>query len=463
MRLTFLGLSLLMASISFAQGDSLSVKTKETKSLLHYFKNGKSGGHLRYYFMSTDNEAGFTDYYANAVGGGLRFETASFHGLHFGVAGFYIFNVGSSDMTRKDPATGQISRYESGQFDVTNLNNKHDLDRLEELYLKYEIGKTTITGGRQNIKTPFINPQDGRMRPTAESGIWIESIKDIPNLELRGGIFNDISPRGTVNWYNIGHSIGIYSAGVDEIGKKSGYPNSVHSEIIGLIGAQYNLGKSIKIQGWNQWVENVFNTALFQVEGQLPITGSWKGIFGLQYIHQNTVGQGGNSNPDLAYVSKDWKSNIFGGKLGVKQGGFETSFSYTRITKDGRFLMPREWGREPLFTFMPRERNEGAGGVHAFVYRISNNFERQRLKPEISAGYYQMPDVKDFRLNKYGMPSYWQLNFSMTHDFEGFIKGLDAQVILMYKGKLGETYEVPNYVFNKVNMFHTNLILNYHF
>jgi hypothetical protein len=463
MRQLFFSLFFLTAFSSFAQNDSTKALKPESKTLLSYFKNGKSGGHLRYYFMATDNEAGLSDYYANAVGGGLRFETASFYGFHFGVAGFYIFNIGSSDMTKRDPATNQLSRYESGQFDVTNLKNKHDLDRLEELYLKYQIGKTTLTAGRQNIKSPFINPQDGRMRPTAESGIWLESLGDVKNLEFRAGVFNDISPRGTVNWYGIGHSIGIYSVGVDEKGKKSGYLNAVNSEFIGLIGAQYNLGKSTKIQAWNQWTENVFNTALFQVDGSFLLPGQWKGLYGFQYIHQNTTGDGGNSNQDLAYVSKDWKSNIYGGKLGLKNKGFETSISCTRITKDGRFLMPREWGREPLYTFMPRERNEGAGNVHAWVYRISNHFEKLRLNPEISAGVYQMPDVRDFRLNKYGMPSYWQVNASVMYEFEGFMKGLDAQVIVLYKGQNGESYGVPNFVFNKVNMFHTNVILNYHF
>jgi hypothetical protein len=99
MRINLLWLFLLAASISFAQPDSSSRVKSERKNLLSYFKNGKAGGHLRYYFMATDNESGLTDYYANAVGGGLRFETASFYGFHFGVAGFYIFNIGSSDMS----------------------------------------------------------------------------------------------------------------------------------------------------------------------------------------------------------------------------------------------------------------------------------------------------------------------------------------------------------------------------
>jgi hypothetical protein len=36
--------------------------------------------------MGTDNETGLTDYYANALGGGLKFETAKFHNFQIGVS-----------------------------------------------------------------------------------------------------------------------------------------------------------------------------------------------------------------------------------------------------------------------------------------------------------------------------------------------------------------------------------------
>ena len=36
------------------------------------------------------------------------------------------------------------------------------------------------------------------------------------------------------------------------------------------------------------------------------------------------------------------------------------------------FLMPREWGREPFYTFLPRERNEGLGGVNAWTCQLMN-------------------------------------------------------------------------------------------
>jgi hypothetical protein len=84
--------------------------------------------------MATDNDNNLTDYYANAGGGGIRFETAKFHGFQFGVSGFYIFNLASSDLSKADATTGQMNRYEIGLFDHTDPTNGRDIDRLEEFF-----------------------------------------------------------------------------------------------------------------------------------------------------------------------------------------------------------------------------------------------------------------------------------------------------------------------------------------
>lgn len=47
---------------------------QDTLSLLQSFKSGTTHGHFRYYFMATDNTEELTDYYANAIGGGIRYE-----------------------------------------------------------------------------------------------------------------------------------------------------------------------------------------------------------------------------------------------------------------------------------------------------------------------------------------------------------------------------------------------------
>ena len=44
----------------------------DSTSILNAFKNGNFSGHFRYFFMSTNNESGLSDYYANALGGGVK-------------------------------------------------------------------------------------------------------------------------------------------------------------------------------------------------------------------------------------------------------------------------------------------------------------------------------------------------------------------------------------------------------
>ena len=149
----------------------------DTNYLLGAFKRGHVEGHFRYFFMNTLNEGKLTDYYANAAGGGLRFETAKFHNFQFAISGFYIFNIGSSDMSKPDPISGQANRYEIGLFELEDPHNKLDIDRLEEFYLKYNFKKSSVIFGKQLLNTPFINLQDGRMRPTGVEGIWAELIE----------------------------------------------------------------------------------------------------------------------------------------------------------------------------------------------------------------------------------------------------------------------------------------------
>ncbi|MBK7939768.1 MAG: hypothetical protein IPJ82_22980 [Lewinellaceae bacterium] len=52
-------------------------------------------------------------------------------------------------------------------FDIENPRNTDDLDRNEELFLRWSKAKVVrITAGRFIPQSPLINPQDGRMRPT---------------------------------------------------------------------------------------------------------------------------------------------------------------------------------------------------------------------------------------------------------------------------------------------------------
>ena len=441
---------------------SKNAKEHQDNSILNAFKNGTFHGHFRYFFMATDNEKNLTDYYANAAGGGLRFETSPYHGFQFAVSGFYIFNIASSDLTMADSASGQLNRYELGLFDIEDPANKKDLDRLEELYLKYNFGKSKISIGKQLINTPFVNLQDGRMRPTGVEGIYTE-VNELKNTKIEGGVLYAISPRSTTKWYYIEESIGVYSSGINEAGQKSNYAGNLESKFVALGAVHHQFGKHVKLQVWDTYVDRIFNTSFQQVDVSMPVNETGNIVAGVQAIQQFAVADGGNADPAKAYIRKGSKAYTFGAKLGYTDKKSEYSIQYNRITSHGRYLMPREWGREPFFTFMSRERNEGLGDVHAFVGKVSRRFTTINLKSTLAAGYFKTPDVKNVALNKYGLPSYYQINGDVRYQFGGLLHGLEAQALLVAKIRDGQAYSNARYIINKNNMLLYNVVLNYHF
>ncbi|MEP7376496.1 MAG: OprD family outer membrane porin [Chitinophagaceae bacterium] len=435
---------------------------EDTLSLLHAFKKGKVHGHFRYFFMATDNASGLTDYYANAAGGGIKYETAPFKKFQLGISGFFAFNIGSSNLAKPDLKTNQLNRYEIGLFDIEDPNNKKDIDRLEELYLKYNFRKSNLTFGKQLLNTPFINLQDGRMRPTEVEGLWTE-INEIKRTKLELGYLYGISPRSTIKWYKAEKSVGIYPAGVNPDGSRSGYRDNLKSNGILMMGITHKLNKNINLQLWDLYADNIFNSLLLQGDYQYPLTKKSSLIVAAQLIRQDAISDGGNEDATKTYFEKAGTAWTFSGKTGWRNDHWETTLNYTRITAHGRYLMPREWGREPFFTFLPRERNEGLGDVHAVMGKINYKIPSIRLTTSAALGRYNLPDVTNFALNKYGLPSYNQFNLDARYRFAGLLKGLEAQLLFVYKNKTGNSYGNDRYVINKVNMSLWNMVINYQF
>ena len=415
--------------------------------------------HIRLYFMSTDNEKELSDYYALAFGGGLKYQTGIYKGFQFTVGGFFVWNLASSDLTKPDPTTGIYNRYEVGQFDMEDFSNKNDMDRLEDFNLKYHYKNSVLTFGKQNILTPFINPQDGRMRPSGEQGFWLD-LKEIKKTRIQAGWLTKMSPRGTVRWFDIDESIGIYPTGLNTDGTKSGYKGNLQSAGVGILGLTYQLKPWWTVQAWEYYTDNIFNTLMLQTDVEKSIGGKLALIAGLQYTNQSALNDGGNIDPKKAYFDPRQKSNVISGRLGFRNSKDRVLMNYTRITADGRFLFPREWGREPMYTFLKRERNEGAGDVNAFSVNYFRNWNK-KFKSELGYGYYDMPGVTNIVLNKYSMPAYHQALADVSYNFSGFMKGLQVEALYTFKID-AEGVESGRLAINKVDMHHFNLILNYH-
>lgn len=447
----------------FAQQNAVDQSTtQDTTNLFHALRHGSFHGHFRSFGMATDNAPRLMDSWAWAAGGGVRYESRAFHRFSVGVGGFFIFNLASSDLTKKDSLTAAQNRYELALFDLENPANRDDIDRLEEFFLRYRTRNGSLTFGKQVLTTPFINPQDGRMRPTGEEGLWVET-RAGKHLKIEGGWLYRMSPRGTVRWYSVAQSIGILAQGVQPNGKKSDYAGHLKSAGIGIVGATWTKTPGLKIQIWNQWVDNIFNTALAQADYECLVGSDRKMFAGAQLVRQDALSNGGNSDPQQAYIQPSEGCTTASGQIGIRRKNYSFSVGYTQIGGGGRFLMPREWGREPFYTFMARERTEGLGSTRAIVGRLGYSNLSKRFRAELAFGHFAAPDVKNTVLNKYGLPAFNQLNLEVRYAFSGALQGADAHLLCVWKSGTGATYDELRYVVNRVNLANYNFVLNYHF
>jgi len=435
---------------------------KDTNTLRYALREGsKWNAQVRNYLMITHNfRKDLTDYHANALSGAFSYQTAKLKGFRAGFTGSFVYNTWSSDFTKPDSLTGQFNRYEIGLFDIENPSQSL-IGRIDELYLGYFWKKSKIIFGKQKLITPWLNPQDGRMRPNFQEGLYID-FQEIKNLKIELAWIYRFLVRSTEFWLTIPQSIGQYPAGITPDGVRSGYRNNLTSAGLGILGITYDILPSLKAQLWNYYTENIFNTTLWQTELEIP-TKSNKWLVGFQWHYQAALNDGGNHNPNLAYIPKNQTNWAVSGRIAWKNKLNQLTFNYTRIGNQGRFLFPREWGRDAFYTFLPRERNEGFGDVNAFMTQWTRNFPKQNLKIEFSYGHYYLPDANNTFLNKYNFPSYNQINLNFVYTFKGWLEGLQGQFLYVYKGRLGETNGNPRFEFNKVNMSLYNLIFNYNF
>jgi hypothetical protein len=453
MKALFLSGFLVLVSMS-GQAQEQDSSHAKTPSLIQ----GTVG--LRSFWMSTSYWEDFKNDYALGQSAFLQLKTKEYKG--FSIVGRYtVFgNLLSSDLTGRDPVTGNFNRYEVGLFDVNDPNDKF-FGKLEELQLKYNSKKLSASLGRMTINTPFVNPQDGRLSPTFVEGLSVNYRPDSQN-QFSADFIGKISPRSTSGWYEVGESIGVYPEGQSVLGKPSDYSGNTQSDFVTVLDWKHKSTKSMLIQVNHTFVDNISSTLFSQVNNDWDLEGtSNKLVTGLQFVLQHGLGEGGNPDPVKQYKNPDDINFVFGGRVGVKNDKMVWWANYTRIDGQGRFLSPREWGRDPFFTFIPRERNEGYNQVDALTTYYQRNFIKSGIQVYGFAGLHFLPEPSRVEYNKYGFPSYAQLNIGGKYDPVDWGKGLDFHLILMSKINMLSGEMKPQWIYNKVNMVHFNFIANY--
>lgn len=450
-------------TIAFSWISIFAFAQEEAADLKEAFTKGQASGYVRSFFMATQNEGSLQDWTALAIGGKLKYNTARYKGFSVGAAFYNTFNLGISDITTLDPTTGRPSRYESGLFDVNDLSKK-EINLLGELYLDYKYKQHMLTVGRFMVKTPFLNPEDGRMIPTLESGVWYNYKSKNKKSSFDAMWITHIAARSTSEFMTVANSIGSYPVGKNPDGSNSNYRGNLSSAGMAVLAYKYQ-GDRFGLKAYDYFVENIFNTAFVEPSLKFKKSEVEHKVSG-QYLLQTKVNDGGNEDPTMAYVHDD-VAQVMGAQYKLttkKKWSFSANWNY--VTAQGRFVFPREWGREFLFTFQKRERLEGVGNTHAWMVDAKKSISMKKagvLDVTVGYGQYYRPEANNFELNKYAFPANDQLNLDVFWFTRSDKKGLVVELLLTYKGSLGDTFENPNFTLNKMNMMNYNLVLNYLF
>lgn len=419
-------------------------------------------GQARSYVMSTINRGAPEDYAQWALGGQLGGQTASLYGFSLGARFYAALGVaGNSQVV--DTVSGLPSRYESGLFDFTDRQQK-ELIVLGEAYADFRAAGHHLWAGRHRLKTPMLNGQDGRMIPTLFEGAWYQNTS-LSGLALDLGYISHVYARSGPRWMRVEDAIGIYPQGRSLDGTPADYHGQLHSAGIFVGGVSYQHAR-FHVSAWDYALENILNV----VYTDAFITPELDGMqlsFGAQYLGGQRLANGGNPDPAHAYMQDD-AYHVFGAKAELRTpSDLLLAVNYDRVTRHGRFVFPRELGVEPLFVFMKRERTEGAGDVHGASLLVEQSWSPggliKRMSSGASYGVSFRTDPREADLNKNGFPSLYQINWDTFIHFGAPFEGLVAELLLVYKGPLADTYGNARFVVNKVDMFHADVILNYNF
>ncbi len=169
----------------------------DTGSFGDALKNGKFTGKMRVFYFDRgyddeDSDAKGIDRKPNSstftAGGILKYESAPYYGLKFGLAYYGNHKLGS--------VFDRIDAAGASMLDNTKDSAGHraygDVAFLGEAYVQYDIGNTMLKVGRQQLSTPLIQGHDLRLLPSVYEAAILRN-KDIPDTMVEVGFVDRYS------------------------------------------------------------------------------------------------------------------------------------------------------------------------------------------------------------------------------------------------------------------------------
>ena len=207
----------------------ISSVTSHATSFDDSIKNAKTSGQVRLGYISVEPEsAGSKTSSATAIGGKLKFETASWNGLQFAIAPYFSEKLESLS---GDPANNELNT------DFLDSNGD-SYAYLGEAYVNYTLSKGSVRIGRQTLDTPFINTDEIRMHPNTFRALWL-NMGLSNNLVLDAGFVTQM-------------------AGFDSGGSQEQFKNASNDGVSAL-GLTYKMKAHHTFQAWYYDFDGKYN------------------------------------------------------------------------------------------------------------------------------------------------------------------------------------------------------------
>lgn len=341
------------------------------------FSEGKVDGQIRMFHIDREYSGGISDVHRNgtALGGKLRYETASLNGLSLGM-GFYTTNRIFQGI-EKDVVEPSLFDNEGKSYSI-----------LGEAYVDYDMKAlgtaSSVRLGRQRLDTPLAGSDDARMVPNMFTAYVLHN-NDIENVTLALAHVTDFASGSFANIYSSGGILAA-TAGYSPLGNGTvgEFTNmgtyAVGEETDGVTAAAAIYGNdNVKLQAWDYYAHDILNAIYLQgdLKWKCRLSDSVKPFASAQLIKEDNVGDnllqnlGGDGEIDSLY----WAV-----KAGATVGNLTAyvAYSQTSANDDGdaayanAIISP--WGGMPAFTQGMVTRHMFLAGTNASKVAATYNF-----------------------------------------------------------------------------------------
>ncbi len=276
-------------------------ESKEANGLEEMFSKGTTSGQIRLGYAATTTEtAGAKDTSATAIGGQLKFETASLKGLSLGVAMYTSHNISAlsgdaNDNTFNDELTSSNGHY----------------TEVAEAYINYDFKGLNLRGGRQLIDTPLADSDDIRMTPhTFEAYIASYTLEDMGLSFIAGSV---------LNWQGVDSG---YANATNNLWAKTGEDGT-------YLGAVTYANDIIEASAWYYDVTKAASAIYADVTGTIAINDDVEIVVAAQYL-------GESEKDDASGAASTIEGSIMGAMVEAGLYGATLSVAYDSVSvKDG--------------------------------------------------------------------------------------------------------------------------------